>query len=147
MKGSQKSLKLEKQIIYDRTKRFTPNYMLIASNVLPVLKFVTGFSPAGAGSMNGPYFAGTLDGIKVFVTPNIAPGKWILGVNGDDMQSSVAVYAPYMLVVPTQLLGQPDGGNMQGWSTLYALETLNDLLIIAGEINTDALPAVVVDEA
>ena len=30
----------------------------------------------------------------------------------------------------------------QGWSTMYALETLNDLLVIAGEVNTDALPAI-----
>ena len=98
-------VEIGKQKIYDRTKRFTPNYMLIASNVLPVLKFLKGFVASRVGSMNGPYLAGTLDGIKVFVTPNIAPGKFVLGVNGDDMQSSAAVYAPYMAVVPTQLLG------------------------------------------
>ena len=135
-------VEIAKQKIYDRTKRFTPNYMLIASNVLPVLKFLKGFVASRVGSMNGPYLAGTLDGIKVFVTPNIAPGKFVLGVNGDDMQSSAAVYAPYMAVVPTQLLGFSDGGMSQGWSTMYALETLNDLLVIAGEVNTDALPAI-----
>lgn len=136
-------VEIAKQKIYDRTKRFTPNYMLIASNVLPVLKFLKGFVASRVGSMNGPYLAGTLDGIKVFVTPNIDPGKFVLGVNGDDMQSSAAVYAPYMAVVPTQLLGFSDGGMSQGWSTMYALEALNDLLVIAGEVNTDALPAIV----
>lgn len=135
-------VEIAKQKIYDRTKRFTPNYMLIASNVLPVLKFLKGFVASRVGSMNGPYLAGTLDGIKVFVTPNIAPGKFVLGVNGDDMQSSAAVYAPYMAVVPTQLLGFSDGGMSQGWSTMYALEALNDLLVIAGEVNTDALPPI-----
>jgi hypothetical protein len=139
-------VEIAKQKIYDRTKRFTPNYMLIASNVLPVLKFLKGFVASRVGSMNGPYLAGTLDGIKVFVTPNIAPGKFILGVNGDDMQSSAAVYAPYMAVVPTQLLGFSDGGMSQGWSTMYALEALNDLLVIAGEVNTDALPAILTTE-
>jgi hypothetical protein len=139
-------VEIAKQKIYDRTKRFTPNYMLIASNVLPVLKFLKGFVASRVGSMNGPYLAGTLDGIKVFVTPNIAPGKFILGVNGDDMQSSAAVYAPYMAVVPTQLLGFSDGGMSQGWSTMYALEALNDLLVIAGEVTTDALPPILTAE-
>lgn len=137
-------VEIGKQKIYDRTKRFAPNYMLIASNVLPILKFLKGFVASKVGSMNGPYLAGTLDGIKVFVTPNIAPGKFVLGVNGDDMQSSAAVYAPYMAVVPTQLLGFSDGGMSQGWSTMYALETLNDSLVIAGEITSDALPALLV---
>lgn len=137
-------VEIGKQKIYDRTKRFVPNYMLIASNVLPILKYLNGFVASKVGSMNGPYLAGTLDGIKVFVTPNIAPGKFVLGVNGDDMQSSAAVYAPYMAVVPTQLLGFSDGGMSQGWSTMYALETLNDLLVIAGEITSDALPALLV---
>ena len=48
--------------------------------------------------------------------------------------SSVAVYAPYMAVVPTQLLGYADGGMSQGFSTMYALEVLNKDLIVAGEI-------------
>lgn len=143
--GFSEVVEIGKQLIYDRTKRFTPNYMLIASNVLPVLKFLKGFVASRVGSMNGPYLAGTLDGIKVFVTPNIPAGKFVLGVNGDDMQSSAAVYAPYMAVVPTQLLGYSDGGMSQGWSTMYALETLNDLLVVAGEINTDALPAILTE--
>jgi hypothetical protein len=32
--------------------------MLIASDVLPVLTFIKGFTPAPAGQVNGPYFAG-----------------------------------------------------------------------------------------
>jgi hypothetical protein len=87
-------LEVARQKVYDRTKRFAPNYMLIASNVLPILTFIKGFSAAPTGSINGPYFAGTLNGLKVFVTPNIEPGKFVIGVNGDDMMSSAAVYAP-----------------------------------------------------
>jgi len=123
-----------KQRIYDRTQKFAPNYMLIASNVLPILTFMKGFQAAPVGMYNGPYFAGTLNGIKVFVTPNIEPGKFVLGVNGNDMVSSAAVYAPYMAVVPTQLLQYADGANTQGWSTLYALELLNKDLLVAGRV-------------
>ena len=102
-------LEIARQKIYDRTKRFAPNYMLIASNLLPIMAFIPGFEAAPAGSINGPYFAGTLNSLKVYVTPNIEAGKFVIGVNGDDMMSSAAVYAPYMPVVPTQLLGYADG--------------------------------------
>lgn len=125
-----------RQIIYDRTKRFAPNYMLVASDILPILGFIKGWSAAPASNINGPYFAGTLNGLRVYVTPNIAAGKFVLGVNGGDMMTSAAVYAPYMPVVPTQLLGQADGGMSQGWSTLYALEMLNKDLLVAGKVVT-----------
>ena len=121
-------------IIYGRTKRFSPNYMLCARDVLQVLNLVPGFKAASNAHINGPYLAGSFNGMKVFVTPNITNGHFAIGVNGDDFMSSVAVYAPYMAIVPTQLLGYADGGMSQGFSTMYALEVLNKDLIVAGEI-------------
>ena len=120
--------------IYNRTKRFTPNYMLCARDVINVLNLVPGFKAASVAHINGPYLAGNLNGLKVFVTPNIDAGMFAIGVNGDDFMSSVAVYAPYMAIVPTQLLGYADGGMSQGFSTMYALEVLNKDLIVAGKI-------------
>lgn len=111
--------------------------MLIASNILPILTFIKGFQAAPAGVINGPYFAGTLNGVKVFVTPAMKAGRFVLGVNGDDMMSSAVVYAPYMPIVPTQLLGFADGGMTQGWSTLYDLKVLNPSLVVAGEVTDD----------
>lgn len=124
--------------IYNRTKRFTPNYMLCARDVINVLNLVPGFKAASVAHINGPYLAGNLNGLKVFVTPNIADGHFAIGVNGDDFMSSVAVYAPYMAIVPTQLLGYADGGMSQGFSTMYALEVLNKDLIVAGKIVKEA---------
>jgi hypothetical protein len=132
--GFTEIIEIARQKIYDRTKRFAPNYMIIASNILPILTFIKGFSAAPAGSINGPYFAGTLNSLKVFVTPNIEAGKFVIGVNGDDMMSSAAVYAPYMAVVPTQLLGFADGAMSQGFSTMYDLQMLNANLLVAGRI-------------
>lgn len=123
-----------RQAVYDATQRFAPNYMLISSSVLPILTFINGFTAAPAGKINGPYFAGTLNSVKVYVTPALAPGKFVLGVNGDDMASSAAVYAPYMPIVPTQLLQYADGGTSQGFSTLYDLRILNKDLLVAGEV-------------
>lgn len=108
--------------------------MVIASNILPVLTFIKGFTQAPAGKINGPYFAGTLNGVKVFVSPALEAGRFLIGVNGDDMMSSVAVYAPYMPICPTQLLQYADGATSQGFSTLYDLKVLNDNLIVSGKI-------------
>ena len=127
-------LEIAKQKIYDATKKFAPNYVICASNLLPVLSVVKSWNAAPAGQINGPYFAGTINGLKVFVTPNIEAGKFVVGCNGNDMMSSAAVYAPYMAIVPTQLLGYADGGMSQGWSTLYDLKMLNDKLLIAGRV-------------
>lgn len=132
--GFTEILEIGKQKIYDATKKFAPNYMLCASNVLPVLSTTKAWKAAPTGTINGPYFAGTINGLKVFVTPNIKAGKFVLGCNGSDMMSSAAVYAPYMAIVPTQLLGYADGGMSQGWSTLYDLKMLNKKLLVAGRI-------------
>ncbi len=121
-------------IIYGKTKRYGATYMLCARDVVNVLGFIKGFKAANAGKINGPYMAGTLNGIKVFVSPTLARGEFVLGCNGDDFMSSAAVYAPYMAIVPTQLLGYADGGMSQGFSTMYALEMLNKDLLVKGQI-------------
>lgn len=123
-----------KMALYDRTKKFVPNFMLVASDVMPVIQFVPGFQAASVSDINGPYFAGTLAGLKVFVTPNIDPGKMVFGVNQGAMQAAAGIYAPYLPVVPTQLLGFADGGMSQGWSTMYDCKILNSDLLIAGQI-------------
>lgn len=127
-------IEMAKAIIYDRTKKFHPNYMVIASDILPVLRFVNGFTAVKNVKMNGPYKVGELDGMNVFVSPIMEAGEFFLGLNGNDMMSSAGVYAPYMAIVPTQLLGTPDGGMAQGFSTWYAKALLNKALLVAGKI-------------
>lgn len=132
--GFAEILEIAKQKIYDATKKFAPNYVIVASNILPVLSVIKSWKAAPTGSVNGPYFAGSINGLKVFVTPNIEAGTFVVGCNGNDMMSSAAVYAPYMAVVPTQLLGFADGGLTQGFSTLYDLKMLNPMLLVKGHI-------------
>lgn len=122
------------QIIYDRTQKHGANYMVIASNIKPILSLMRGWKANTSGKINGPYFAGTLNGVKVFVSPAIAQGRFFLGYNGDDLMTSAGVYAPYMAVIPTQLLGFADGGMSQGFSTLYDLKLLNSALLVAGKV-------------
>jgi hypothetical protein len=123
-----------KAIIYKRTRKFHPNYMVIGSDVLPVLRFVNGFTAVKNAKMNGPYKVGELDGLDVYVSPAIEGSEFFFGLNGSDMMSSAGVYAPYMAIVPTQLLGTPDGGLTQGFSTWYAKALLNELLLVGGKI-------------
>lgn len=127
-------VEMAKAIIYNRTKKFHPNYMVIASDVLPVLRFINGFTAVKNVKMNGPYKVGELDGMNVYVSPLMGSGEFFLGLNGNDMMSSAGVYAPYMAIVPTQLLGTPDGGMAQGFSTWYAKALLNKSLLVAGKI-------------
>lgn len=114
-----------KKIIYQRTQKFAPNYMVVGANVLTIMPYVKGWTAAPASTVNGPYFAGTVDGIKVYCSPSIDENHFFFGVNGSDLQTSAAVYAPYMAIVPTQLLGLPDGGMTQGFSTMYDMRLLS----------------------
>ena len=114
-----------KKVIYKRTQKFAPNYMVVGANIVTILPYLKGWTAAPASAVNGPYFAGTVDGLKVFVSPSIDENKFFFGVNGSDLQTSAAVYAPYMAIVPTQLLGFADGSNSQGFSTLYDMKLLS----------------------
>ena len=122
------------QIIYDRTKKHAANYMICASNIKPILSLMRGWKAASTGKINGPYFAGSINGIKVYISPALEAGRFVLGFNGDDLMTSAAVYAPYMAIVPTQLLGFADGGMSQGFSTLYDLKLINKALLVAGNV-------------
>jgi len=113
--------------IYNRTRKFTPNYMVCARDVVTVLMFLNGWHAANVTTVNGPYFAGDYAGVKVYVSPMLAPGEYFFGVNGNDLMTSAAVYGVYMPIVPTQLLGFADGAMSQGFSTLYDFKLLSTL--------------------
>ena len=120
-------LERAKAMIFKATQKFSPNFMICAPDVLVVLAFAPGFVQAPAANVAGPYMAGTLNGLKVFVSPMMKDGEFVIGVNGSDMKTAAAVYAPFMPIVPTQLLQFADGGNSQGFSTLYDFQILSKL--------------------
>ena len=70
-------IEIARQLIYDATKRFAPNYMVVASNIIPILTFIDGWNAAPTGSINGPYFAGTLNGLKVYVSPALKANRYL----------------------------------------------------------------------
>ena len=72
-----------------------------------------------------------VSGAKVrSVSPSIDENRFFFGVNGSDLQTSAGVYAPYMAIVPTQLLGFADGTMSQGFSTMYDMKLLSTYKIV-----------------
>jgi hypothetical protein len=126
--GFARVLEQAKAAVYKKTGRWMPNWMLVGPEVMPILSFVKGFQPAANAVVNGPYVAGTVAGLKVIVSPMLGK-ECLLGVLGADGKTATGVYAPYMPIVPTQLLGFADGTMSQGFSTLYDMKILNPALI------------------
>ena len=128
------NLQTAENYIYNATGRFMPTVLMCNVKSLRVLKFVKGFVPSNNARAVGSYIAGTLDGMKVIVSPSIKAGKNYLVVKGNDFETAAAVYGAYMPILPTQLLETADGYNSQGFATMYALETLNDKLVCEFDI-------------
>lgn len=55
--GFSETVEAASRKIYDRTKRFTANYMVIASDLVQILSLTSGWKPVNTAK-NGPYFAG-----------------------------------------------------------------------------------------
>ena len=68
--------------------------MVIAPDVLPVMSFLKGFVPSQASNVNGPFLAGTYNGLKIFVSPALETGEYVIGVLNNAAKVAAAVYAP-----------------------------------------------------
>ena len=128
-----KTLIAASNTIYKRTGKYTANYVLAAPDLLEVFALLKDWKPSGRKPV-GPYLAGTANGLKVYISPAIPEGKFVVGFNGDDLATSAAIYAPYMAIIPTQPIQFPDGGTTVGFSTLYDLKLLNQCLLVAGNV-------------
>ena len=58
MDGFSEIIEIAKSAVYNATKRFVPNYMVCASDVLTVLSLNSQWKPVNTGLVNGPYMAG-----------------------------------------------------------------------------------------
>jgi len=122
------------QTIYDITNRYNTTYMVAGSGIKKVLRFCPEWKANNSASVNGPYLAGTLGEIKVFISPALASNEYFFGVNGGDLMTSAAVYAPYLPIIPTQAIQFADGTTSQGFSTVYDAKVINPMLVVYGQI-------------
>ena len=132
--GFARKLEQAKMVVYKATNKFLPNWVLVSPDVMPILTFVKGFEPAANAVANGPYVAGTVSGMKVIVSPLLGEKVCYLGVLGNDGKTAVGVFAPYLPIIPSQLLQFADFRNSQGFATMYDMKIINPLLLAKIEI-------------
>ena len=129
------TLNIAREKMYTATQKYAPNYMVCAYSVLQVLNYLDGFTAAPfKNNIAGPFFAGTYQDLKIYVSPRMARDKFVLGLHDGEFNTSAAVYGTFMAIMPTQLLQLPDFTNVQGFATGYDLKLLNKCLLIAGTI-------------
>lgn len=51
-------IEVAKDIIYSRTQKFAPNWMVCSSSILPILSMIDSFKSAPTTGVAGPYMAG-----------------------------------------------------------------------------------------
>ena len=132
--GFARKLEQAKMIVYKATNKFLPNWMLVSPDMMPILTFVKGFTPANNAIANGPYIAGDVAGMKVIVSPILGEKVCYLGVLGNDGKTAVGVFAPYLPLMSSQLLQFADFRNSQGFVTMYDMKIINPLLLAKIEV-------------
>lgn len=120
--------------IFQQTGKFMATWMVIGSQVKPILDFIPGFSQTAQGNKVGPFLCGSLNGMQVFIDPRLPENAFFFGVKGADLETAAAVYAPYIPLAPTMLLEGPDHGSTQGWATMYDFKIINQNLLVKGAI-------------
>lgn len=77
--------------IFKNTKKFRAEYLIMASDLLPVFIFSPEFKRVPLSKMQGMYVAGSYKNIPVLISPVLNKGEMLWGVN-EDKSSSVLTF-------------------------------------------------------
>lgn len=126
-------------LIYTRTGKFRANKMIIGINVLNVVAYLPGYKASDEVQVNGPFKAGTYNGIEIFVSPVLDADTWVVLHNGGNLKGANSIFAPFMPVAPGQVietmgLEYPDGTTEKGFFALYDFQVVNPDFIVKGTI-------------
>jgi hypothetical protein len=77
--------------IFNNTKKFRAEYLIISSDLLPVFVFSPDFKPEPLSKIHGMYVTGSYKNIPVLVSPILNKGEMLWGVN-EDKSSSVLTF-------------------------------------------------------
>ena len=130
--------------IYKATQKYRANFLVVSPEFIEILTLCDGFKANEVKP--GPYFLGTIAGLKVFVSPQLENEAYV-GFNSNDLAASPAVFAPFMVCTPTMLLEMPDNAAMQGFATLYDLKPLNTALVAGIVLNTTDVDPIYIESA
>lgn len=77
--------------IFNNTKKFRAEYLIMSSDLLPVFVFSPDFKRVPLSKIHGMYVAGSYENIPVLISPILDKGEMIWGVN-EDKSSSVLTF-------------------------------------------------------
>lgn len=123
-------------MIYQKTRRIRPNYILCGTNVATIITSNRTFKASGEVNTKGPYFAGTLGNFRVYVSPDMPVDEYTLGYKGDTLLDAGFLYCPYMPLVASSMVQLEDMAGRKGWATMYGTRLVNDRMYMKGKIQT-----------
>lgn len=121
-------------MIHQATRRVSGNFVILGTQAAVIARSVRGFVPSNVTNITGPYFLGTLNGLKLYVNPEYDQWAFVIGFKGDSLLNAGYIYAPYMPIMTTDLVQLEDMAGRKGWATMYGKVMLNDRMYIKGKV-------------
>lgn len=120
--------------IYQKTRLTRPNRMTVGSNVAAYIGMIEGFKAAPAAETVGPYYLGDLDQMKIYVSPDQDPDKWVMSCKSNDIRRNSALFGEYMPLTNTDAIGLANASVQQGYASMYAMKVVNPDTVVSGRI-------------
>lgn len=104
-----------------KTRRVTPNILIVGETGANVLESMTKFKPAATLGSAGPHILGTLANRFLCVySPYYPADKGVIAYRGDQPIDTGYIYGPYMPIIATQYIMGADFYGDQGVATSYS---------------------------
>ena len=135
--------------VFAKNKRFPANILIVGIDALTIVQTLPGYKGIGIGEeLGGPRVVGTLDGLKVIASPDIAANEWLVLFKSTKQNLNAGiVFGPYIPVMSTQPTTLDDLMTRRAFLTSYALKVVNPDYFVRGMIvdNPAFLPIQVYD--
>lgn len=104
-----------------KTRRVTPNILIVGETGSNVIESMTKFKPASTLGSAGPHILGTLANRYLCVySPYYPADKGVLAYRGDVILDTGYIYGPYMPIIATQYIMGANFYGDQGIATSYS---------------------------
>ena len=104
-----------------KTRRITPNILIVGETGANILESMTKFKPAASLGSAGPHILGTLANRFLCVySPYYPADKAVIAYRGDVIIDTGYIYGPYMPIIATQYIMGADFYGDQGVATSYS---------------------------
>lgn len=120
--------------IYQATRLSRGNRLVVGTNVAAYVAMIDGFAADSTEDTVGPYKAGRLDQMEIYVDPSYDPNKWVMCCKSNDIRRNSALFGEYMPFTDTQAIGLANSSVQQGYATMYAMKVVNPATVVSGKI-------------